>query len=89
MTFLKWTEIVLLSFTLLAFSSFSHAADETVGEKVEEAGSDIKKNTSQAWRDAKDETCEWVKGKLECAGDQIKHKGTDAKDEVKDKLDVE
>jgi hypothetical protein len=90
MKVMKWMEILVLSFSLLVgFSTLTHADNDTVGEKVEEAGSDMKKNTSQGWRKVKDETCQWVKGKLECAGDKVKHKAKDAKDEVKDKVDAE
>jgi F0F1-type ATP synthase membrane subunit b/b' len=89
MRLMKWVEISLLTFSLAVFSGFAGADNDTVGEKVQEAGSDIKKNTKEAWRDAKDEACEWVNGKMECAGQKAGNAVRNAKDEVKDKVDAD
>lgn len=61
--------------------------DETVGEKISEAGRDAKKNLKKGARAVKDKTCEWVNGKMECAAKKLKHKAQNASDEVKDKVD--
>lgn len=81
-------KIGLLSFALtLGFTTL--ADNETVGEKVEETAKDVKKSAKKNYRKAKDETCHWVKGKLECAKDKVKHTGQNIGDEVKDKTDTE
>ena len=89
MTVVKWLETVMLASTLaLGFASFSNA-EETVKDKTVEAGKDLKKNAKQAGRNVKDEACEMVNGKMECAGKKIKHKTQNAVDEVKDKVDAD
>lgn len=93
MNIIKWTEIFLLSVSmLLGFASFSNA-DETRTEKAvettKEAGRDLKKNAKKAWRNTKDEACEMVNGKMECAGKKAKHKVQNGVDEVKDKVDMD
>lgn len=89
MKIVKWTEAILLSLSLmLGFAAFSHA-DETVGEKVEEGAKDMKKGAKKAWRNTKDETCEWINGKMECAGKKVKNKAKNVGDEVKDKVDAD
>ncbi len=91
MNVMKWTEIVLLSFSLmLGFASFSNADDNSsAGEKVQEKGHDLGKNAKQTWRKTKDEACEMINGKMECAGKKVKHKTQDGIDEVKDKVDAD
>ncbi len=81
-------KIVLLSFALtLGFTTL--ADNETIGEKVEETSGDIQKSAKKTYRKAKDETCHWVKGKLECAKDKVKNTGKNIGDEIKDKTDTE
>ena len=87
MNFVKWTEAVLLSVSLIfGFASFSNA-DETLGEKTKETASDVKKGTKKAWREVKDETCEMVNGKMKCVGKKIKHAAQNAGDKVEDAVD--
>jgi hypothetical protein len=89
MTVVKWLETVVLASTFaLGFASFSNA-EETVKDKTVETGKDFKKNAKQAGRNVKDEACEMVNGKMECAGKKIKHKTQNAVDEVKDKVDAD
>jgi hypothetical protein len=81
-------KIALLSFALtLGFTTL--ADNETVGEKVEEGVGDMQKSAKKTYRKAKDETCHWVKGKLECAKDKVKNKAKNVGDEVKDATDTE
>ena len=78
--------------TLLAVSlqSTAFAKDEkseTVGEKVSEAAEDTGKAIKKTTRKVKDKTCHMVKGKMECAAENVKHKVENAIDEGKDKVD--
>ncbi len=74
--------------TLLAVSLQSTAfAKETVGEKVSEAAEDTGKAIKKTTRKVKDKTCHMVKGKMECAAENVKHKVENAIDEGKDKVD--
>lgn len=61
--------------------------DDTVAEKVGEAGRDTGKEVKKGYRAMKDKTCEMVNGKMECAGKKLKHKAENAGDEISDKAD--
>jgi len=63
------------------------AADDTVGEKVEEAVNDTKRGTKKAARNIKQKGCEMVNGKLECAKDRVKNKAKDVGGELEDAVD--
>lgn len=79
---------VLLATTLVGAFTFNHAyADETVKEKMSEAGNDTKRATKKAVRKVKDETCEMVNGKMKCVGKKIKHATQNAGDKVEDAID--
>ena len=81
-------KIVLMSGVLsLGFATF--AANETVGEKVGEAAGDAQKATKKGYRKVKDETCQLIKGKMECAKDKAVSKVKNVGDEIKDKTDTE
>ena len=83
MTFKKMTESLFLAAALtLSFTAVSHA-EETTGEKIKDMGREVKKDTKQTWRNAKNEMCSWVKGKVECAKDTAVNKVKNAADEVK------
>lgn len=85
---MKIAKIMVISLGL-SLGSFAFAANETIGEKAKEGWSDTKKNTKEVYRDAKDEVCEMVNGKLECVGQKVKHGAQKVGDEVKDKTDAE
>lgn len=70
----------------LSFSPVLHA-EETVGEKISEAASDTGKALKKTGRKVQDKTCEWVDGKMQCAGKKVKHKMQNVGDEAKDKMD--
>lgn len=94
MRVIKWTEIALLSASLMiGYAGFANAKEgskmDKAVESTKEAGRDLKKNTKQTVRDAKDEACELVNGKMECAGKKVKHKVQNGVDEVKDKVDAD
>jgi competence protein ComGC len=56
-------------------------------ESIQEMGNDAQRATNQAVRNAKDEACEMINGKMECAADKVKHKVQDGADAVEDALD--
>ncbi len=93
MKVVKWSEIALLSASLLfGFVSFAHAEEtktEKATETVKETARDMKKGAKKAWRNTKDEACEMVNGKMECAGKKAKHKVQNGVDELKDKVDAD
>lgn len=70
----------LLSASVIAVSVV--IAEESAGEKARETISETKKETKKVYRSAKDKACEMVNGKLQCAGDKVKHKIENLKDEV-------
>lgn len=59
-------------------------AEQTATEQVKEAGRDLKTGTKKAVRKVKDETCEMVNGKMECAAKKVGNKVDNAVDDVKD-----
>lgn len=63
------------------------AADDTVKEKVVEAGKDTKRAMKKGARKVKDETCEMVDGKMKCMGQKIKHGAQNVGDKVEDAVD--
>jgi uncharacterized protein YjbJ (UPF0337 family) len=65
----------------------AHAEDTTVKEKAAEAGNDTKRAVKKGARKVKDETCEMVNGKMECAAKKAKHTMQNAGDKVKDAVD--
>lgn len=66
--------------------NFVHA-DETVKEKVVEAGKDTKRAMKKGARKVKDETCEMVNGKMKCVGQKIKHGAQNIGDKVEDAVE--
>lgn len=76
------TTALIGSFT----SNFAYA-DETVKEKVSEAGKDTKRAMKKGARKVKDETCEMVNGKMKCMGEKIKHSAQNAGDKIEDAID--
>ncbi|HMN67574.1 MAG TPA: hypothetical protein PKC28_03455 [Bdellovibrionales bacterium] len=89
MRVMKWIQVMMLAFTLgLGFSGVSFA-DDGAGAEMREAGRDLKKGAKKTMRKVQDETCEMVKGKMECLGKKVKHKVQDGVDEVKDKTNAD
>lgn len=70
-----------------SFTSPVVHADETVKEKVSEAGNDTKRAMKKGARKVKDETCEMVNGKMNCVGKKIKHGAQNVGDKVEDAVD--
>jgi len=72
----------------LGFSpAYVRAADDTVGEKAEEAVNDTGRAVKKGARSVKDKTCELVNGKMECAGKKLKNKAKNTVDKVEDATD--
>lgn len=80
---------VLVTTTLVGSYTvnFAHADDDTVKEKVVEAGKDSKRAMKKGARKVKDETCEMVNGKMKCVGKKIKHGAQNVGDKVEDAVD--
>ncbi len=82
----SFTKLFLASVVAVTFTGgISTAFAETVGEKMSEAGQDMKKGTKKSYRDVKDKTCEMINGKMECVAKKVKHKVQNGMDEVSDK----
>jgi len=78
----------LMTVTLVgAYTTNKAFADETVKEKVSEAGHDTKRAMKKAGRKVKDETCEMINGKMECVGKKIKNTGKNIGDKAEDIAD--
>lgn len=83
-------KIVFSAFVLMCIGAVSlpaRADDDTMKQKAEEVGNDIKRGSKDASRKAKDETCELVNGKMECAGQKAKHSIQKGADKVEDAMD--
>jgi hypothetical protein len=88
-TNLKMFFAALLTMALVGSSTLNNAfaADETVKEKVTEAGKDTKRAMKKGARKIKDETCEMVNGKMKCMGKKIKHEAQNVGDKIEDAVD--
>jgi len=82
-------KLYLLSLTLFlaAVSVIQAFADETVKDKVEEAGHDTKRAGKSVIRDVNEKACPLVNGKVECAVNKVKHTGQKVGDKVEDAVD--
>lgn len=80
---------VIVATTLVGSSVVSNAraADESVKEKVSEAGNDTKRAMKKGARKVKDETCEMIDGKMKCMGKKIKHGAQNVGDKIEDAVD--
>ena len=76
-----------LMFATIFLQAPCYANDETMGDKASEAAADTSKAMKKGYRAAQDKTCHIVKGKMQCAGEKMKHKAQNAADEVKDKTE--
>ena len=86
--FLKKSTLFLAVMGCLALGIHEASAEEgTVKEDVKKAGRDIKTTAKKTGREIEDKTCHMVKGKLECAGDKVKHKVQNGADTVSDKVE--
>ena len=68
---------------IVAAAGFAAHAEDSVKQDVKEAGHDAAVGMKKAGRKVKDETCEMVNGKMECAAKKAKHKVDNAVDDVK------
>ncbi len=80
------TAVVTTAFLGSFTSNFAHA-DETVKEKVSEAGKDTKRAMKKGARKIQDETCEMIDGKMKCMGKKIKHSAQNVGDKIEDAID--
>lgn len=76
-----------LAVSLQSTAFANNEKSETVGEKVSEAAQDTGKAVKKTARKVKDKTCHMIKGKMECAAENVKHKAENAIDEGKDKVE--
>ncbi|MES2801695.1 MAG: hypothetical protein V4654_04335 [Bdellovibrionota bacterium] len=83
----KLVHVFALMFLTATLQSTAYAKDETMGEKTSEVAQDTGKAVKKGARKAKDKTCRMVKGKMECAAENVKHKVENVTDEVKDKVE--
>ncbi len=83
--------ILLSSCLALFFATTPALAEKSTLEEAKdgtmEAGRDLKKGVRKTWRNAKNEVCEMVNGKVECAVKKAKNKAKNAIDEVEDKVE--
>ena len=80
--------LILLSATLLLASGASFADEaKSTTEQAKEAGQGAVRDVKKGARAASDKACEMVDGKMQCAGQKLKHKVQNVGDSVKDKVD--
>lgn len=80
---MKLLFILLITVLFSMVATSCNKSKETVKEMSNDAG----RATDQAVRDVKDEACEMVNGKMECAADKVKHKVQEGADAVEDTVD--
>lgn len=80
MSFMKFALI-----GLMVSVSLAARAEETVGEKMKDDAHNAKVEMKKAGRKVKDETCEMVNGKMECAAKKAGHKVQNAVDDASKK----
>lgn len=88
-------KVNLLSICFVLFSALLIQAtvsaeedkSEEAKQKMEEVSNDTTRGAKEAWRGAKDKTCEMVNGKMECAGQKAKHSIQNGVDNVEDAID--
>ena len=85
-TFAKLALSGILLFSLSLNAMGDKPKDESATEKVEDTYDAAKNKTKEAYREVKDEACELVNGKMECAGQKMKHKAKNMKDDVEDEV---
>lgn len=78
------TAIVL---SVLAMTSFTAFADDSVKETAKEVANDTKRAAQSTARTIKDKTCEMINGKMECAVQKAKHAVQNGADKVEDAID--
>ena len=85
---LKVLPLALLTFAGINILSVNQAvSEETLTEKTKELGRDVNRGTKKAVRKVKDETCEMVNGKMECAAKKVKHSIQNTADDVEDAVE--
>jgi hypothetical protein len=82
------TLVKLALIGLIAGATLPALAEGSSGENMKqdakEVAHDAKVEMKKAGRKIKDETCEMVNGKMECAAKKAKHKVQNAVDDLKD-----
>ncbi|MCF8059915.1 MAG: hypothetical protein K9K67_11500 [Bacteriovoracaceae bacterium] len=76
----KFNIATILIFTSLTLFSCSKS-DKTIMEKVETKSEEISDSVNEAYKDAKDEICEMIDGKLQCTKKRIESDVKDLVDE--------
>lgn len=61
--------------------------DTTFKQKVNEVSKDTERGTKKVIRKVKDETCNMINGKMECAAKKVKHSIQNGADNVEDAVD--
>lgn len=79
--------ILLLAFGAVGIFSTGCNKDKSVKQEMQEVGNDIERGTSKAIREIKDESCELINGKMQCAGQKAKHSVQDSTNKVEDAID--
>lgn len=84
----KVLPIAILTFAGISIINVNNAmSEESLTEKTKELGRDAKRGTNKAVRKVKDETCEMVNGKMECAAKKVKHSIQNTADDVEDAVE--
>lgn len=62
-------------------------ADDSLKSKAKEAGNDTSRAAKKGVRAVKDKTCEMINGKMECAGQKVKHSIQNGADKIEDAVE--
>ena len=80
--------VLLIAVASLSFVGSSCSdKDRTVKQEMNEVSRDLNRGTSKAVREIKDQTCEMVNGKMECAAKKVKHSIQNITDDIEDAVE--
>ena len=85
-------KLMLLTIAIMGLSASAVFAEKAtkkteIRQEMEEVGRDTKRGASKAMRSVKDETCELINGKMECAVKKAKHSIQNGADNVEDAVE--
>lgn len=76
--------LLFISLSIFSITAFAHS---TVKKDAKELMNDSRRVAKNSVREAKDKTCELIRGKMECAVQRTKHVIQKGADQVEDAID--
>jgi hypothetical protein len=77
--------VTLTSIVTTSFIATAADAPKTAEQDMKQAGRDLSKGVKKTARKIDDKSCEMVNGKMDCAGQKLKHGAQNVGDDIKGK----